>query len=319
MKILCIGHITLDTFLKIQDAEVHCSLNSQDCKITFGFGDKIPVKEVHYSVGGGAANTAVGLSMLEHEASVLGIVGKDSKGDDIKEQLALRSVDISNIEQDNNPTDQASIISYGVERTIFTYSYPRNYSLKSVKNVPSSVYLSSVGVEVDGLYKEITQYKESGRIKNLFYNPGSREIRNAREAMDNLLKHVDHLIVNVEEGCEILNLSLKRKDIEIEDLLSMLNDKGPKNIVLTDADKGAYVWFNGEYKHFEAIKTEVVEKTGAGDAYASGYIAAILYGYDIEQACKFGILNGANVIKEFGAQNGLLRKADLVKYLGKPH
>lgn len=316
-KILCIGHITLDTFLKVEDVDVHCDVNHTDCKISFGFGAKVPVKEIFYSTGGGAANTAVGLSKLGCKVSVVSIVGRDSKGDDVIDGLISTGVDIKHIEQDSNPTDQASIVSYGVERTIFTYSYPRKYSIKNNKTKWDAVYLSSVGNEVGTLYKEVAQLKENGSIKTLFYNPGSREIKNARNDMLEMLKHVDHLIVNVEEGCSILNIGLKRSDIEMEDLMNLLNEKGPKNIVLTDADKGAYTWSEGELRHFPAIKTEVVEKTGAGDAYASGYIAAILYGYDIHKASEFGILNGASVIKVFGAQNGLLEKKDLVKELGK--
>lgn len=317
-KILCIGHITLDTFLKVEDVDVHCDLNHTDCKISFGFGAKVPVKEIFYSTGGGAANTAVGLSSLGCKSSVLSIVGKDRKGEDVITGLSSAGVDISQIEQDANPTDQASIVSYGIERTIFTYSYPRMYSIKNNRRKWDAVYLSSVGTEVGKLYKEVIQLKEKGELPSLFYNPGSREIKSARNEMLEMLKHVDHLIVNVEEGCSILNAGLKRSDIEIEDLMNLLNEKGPKHIVLTDADNGAYVWSEGDFKHFPAIKTEVVEKTGAGDAYASGYIAAILYGYDIHQASKFATLNGASVIKVLGAQNGLLTKKDLISALGKP-
>ncbi len=316
-KILCIGHITSDTFLKVEDVDIYCDLNTEECKVSFGFGSKVPVKEVFYSIGGGAANAAVGLSKLGHEVFAASILGKDSKGSEILADLAGNKVDISYIEQDNNSTDQASIISYGFERTIFTYSYPRKYSIQNIKRKFSAIYLSSVGSEVGQLYKEIIQLKEKRYVDNLFYNPGSREIKKARNDMLAILKHVDHLIVNVEEGCSILNPGLKRADIEIEDLMNLLNEKGPKHIILTDADNGSYLWSDGDFQHFPAIKTEVVEKTGAGDAYASGYIAAILYGYDIKEASKFGTINAASAIKSFGAQSGLLNKEDLIKELGE--
>ncbi len=316
-KILCIGHITLDTFLTVENVDVHCDLNHIDCKISFGFGAKVPVKDVFYSIGGGAANTAVGLRKLGHEVSVFTILGTDAKAKDVIKQLSHEKIDISHIEQDSNPTDQASIISYEIERTIFTYSYPRKYSVKNIDEKFTAIYLSSVGTEVAQLYKEIIHLKQKGSIKSLFYNPGSREVKNARSEMNELLKHVDYLIVNVEEGCEILNLGLKRTDIEMQDLMNLLNEKGPKHIVLTDSDNGAYVWSEGDLHHLPAKKVEVVEKTGAGDAYASGYIAAILYGYDIKQSSKFGILNSSNAIQSIGAQTGLLTKADLIRELGE--
>src|SRR5688572_20580911 len=110
-KILCIGHITLDTFLKVEDADIHCDLNTEECKISFGFGAKVPVSEVYYSTGGGAANAAVGLSKLGHEVSIASILGKDSKATDVIASLSANKVDTAYIEQDSNPTDQASIIS----------------------------------------------------------------------------------------------------------------------------------------------------------------------------------------------------------------
>lgn len=315
-KVLSIGHITLDTFLKVEDVEMHCDVNHEDCKISFGFGSKIPVKEVFYSPGGGSANTAVGLQKLGHEVWMLSIIGNDSKGADILANLAGNEINTSYIEQDSNPTDQSAVITYGIERTIFTYSYPRKYSMKNVNEEFSAIYLSSIGIDVGQLYKEVIHLKKNGKFRDLFYNPGAREIKHARDDMAELLKHVDHLIVNVEEGCAILNLGLKRSDIDIGDLMSLLNDKGPENIVLTDGDKGSYVWAEKEMRHYPAIKTEVVEKTGAGDAYASGYMASILYGYDSDRAARMGVNNSSNVIRSFGAQNGLLTKKDLIKSLG---
>ena len=61
-----------------------------------------------------------------------------------------------------------------------------------------------------------------------------------------------------------------------------------------------------------------MEKTGAGDAYASGLISALVSGESFEEAMVWGALNASSVIGKTGAQNGLLTKTELVE-LRKKH
>jgi sugar/nucleoside kinase (ribokinase family) len=63
------------------------------------------------------------------------------------------------------------------------------------------------------------------------------------------------------------------------------------------------------------VKTEVVEKTGAGDAFSAGFLAAIIHGLEIPEAMKWGSINSANVIGKIGAEEGLLTKFELEQKL----
>lgn len=315
-KILCVGHITLDTFLKVEQADVHCDIDSTNCVVCFDFGSKVPVDEVRYAAGGGAANISVGISLLGHDPSIYSILGKDRKSEDAISELKKAKVDLSNIQYDSNPTDQAAIISYGSDRTIFTYSYPREYRINNeLASEYKYIFISSIGDNVSGLYKDIIEAKKKDPEKIIFFNPGSREIKNSREDILTFIEHVDHIIINVEEGCSILNPGLKRNQIEIKDLLDLLGEKGPNNVVLTDAENGAYIWAEGAYSHIAAKKVEVVEKTGAGDAFASGYASGIMKGLSVEEAAEFGVLNGSSVIQTTGAQNGLLNEKAMTDLL----
>lgn len=307
-KLLSIGHATHDTFLslEIEDAQLMCDVQHRTKQVCFLFGSKIPVKDIHYSTGGGACNSGVGIQKLGISVSIYCIVGKDRKGEEVLENLKSRNLDVSNIVFDDNPTDQAAIISYAGERTLFTYNYPRNYKLEQRGQEYSYIFVSSVGQKVGSLYDEIIEWKKQSANRVVFYNPGSKELRSSNDAIEKFVGNIDYLIANIEEGCLVLNPGLKREHIEEHDLINLLVRKGIKNVILTDAENGVYIGNEQEHFHLPAKTVNVVEKTGAGDAFASGFIGGIMNGKDIRESAIWGIINGASVIQVVGAQNGLL-------------
>ncbi len=114
------------------------------------------------------------------------------------------------------------------------------------------------------------------------------------------------MIVNFEEACSILDPTLSRQHLSFEDLAKLLLSRGPKVIVITDAEKGVQSYDGERFSFVPSKKVPVVEKTGAGDAFTSGFIGAIAQGHDLKTAMEWGVDNSAHVIQSFGAQNGLL-------------
>jgi len=114
------------------------------------------------------------------------------------------------------------------------------------------------------------------------------------------LKVCDVLILNKEEG-ELL-VGKKQKD-----LLESLHDLGPKIVVVTDKNK-LISCYNGIKKYYlKPNKVKVVERTGAGDAFASGFVAGLIANKSIEESLKLGLKESESVIRYFGAKNKLLR------------
>ena len=82
---------------------------------------------------------------------------------------------------------------------------------------------------------------------------------------------------------------------------------GPKTVVITDGKNGSYATTNdGKVYYNEAIHEEVVENTGAGDAYSTGFMGAVIMGKSIKEAIEWGAKNASSVIQHYGAQKGLL-------------
>lgn len=311
-KLLCIGHITLDTFLFVEDVEIHCDLDDKECVVSFPYGAKIPVSHVHYGIGGGAANVVIGTKLLGIDSGIFAVIGDDRQGKEITELFESHGVSNDLIKKDRNLTDQSSILSYGNERTIFSYNADRDFNLSEVDlDKYDHLFVSSIGKNVDLVYDQLVEIKRRRPEILLYYNPGSKELKLAHHSIQKLLPVVDYLIANVEEGCTLLNPGLKREAIEMEDLVSMLQQKGIKNVVLTDAERGVY--FNDGYsvEHSEARLVKPVEKTGAGDAFASGFISATIYGKSMKDAVLWGILNSSSVVLKPGAQNGLMNLAEI--------
>ena len=313
-NLLTIGHTTLDTFLILEDAAVSCDVNHEQCEIAFPLGAKLPVRSVHYGLGGGAANVAVGVQKLGHKSTIYTIVGGDSRGRDTIDNFKNFGINCDVAQMDEKPTDQSTIISYEQDRVIFSYKHNREYKLSVISRFHRYpfVFLSSIGQKIDHIYNGVGEWRKKSPQMNLFFNPGSREIANKRSQIANLLPHVDYLMVNLEEACSIINPTLKRDQIEPFDLLSLILEKGLKCAVVTDSENGVYIANKKDEFHLPSIPTKIAEKTGAGDAFASGFIAAIMYDKDLETAAEWGVRNASSVMTIIGAQNGLLNNKQIL-------
>ncbi|EKD43914.1 MAG: hypothetical protein ACD_72C00075G0004, partial [uncultured bacterium] len=112
---------------------------------------------------------------------------------------------------------------------------------------------------------------------------------------------------------EVWQLLGKSEDMKY--MLRQLMQLGPRIVVITDGAKGAYC-FDGMNVYFQGIfDLPVLEKTGAGDAFASGFISAVIHGLNVKHALRWGSANAAFVVQKIGGQAGLLTKHQIVKFL----
>src|SRR3989338_5306935 len=112
-------------------------------------------------------------------------------------------------------------------------------------------------------------------------------------------------LVNKDEARELLGNS-----DDIKELLKGLKSKGPEMVVVTDDGKGSYCFDSTNFYHLDIFRVPVVEMTGAGDAYSTGFVCALALGFNVKEAMRWGAMNGASVIQKIGAREGLLtRKA----------
>ena len=92
---------------------------------------------------------------------------------------------------------------------------------------------------------------------------------------------------------------------------------GSKQVVITDGPAGAYSHDGGKYWYMPTMEAPVVERTGAGDAFGSGFMGAMLTGKPVEECLKWGACNSASVLGYVGPQAGLLTIEKMGEWLGK--
>lgn len=312
--ILCIGSAKIDIFLSILNENSYIHLNKGADELCLLYGQKIPVDSCSLWLGGNACNVAVGLSKLQIATSVMAEIGKDEFAQKIINTLSSEKVDISNLSQtEDQQSSFSTILSFKGERTIFSEHVKRNHDFNFSNIATKWVYLTSLGDKWIEAYRRTINFVKDTKCC-LAFNPGTLQIDDGESSIQNVLSLSDILFVNKEEAAKILNT--KDKELSINDLLSGLQKLGPKIVVITDGESGSFaINDRGEFFFQPIIQTSVVEKTGAGDAYASGFLAAILYDLPTQTAMKWGTLNASGTMTAIGAQNGLLSKEEMEKKL----
>ena len=305
MDILAIGDTTEDIFMQLHDATLQCNLEGDTCRLCLDYGDKIPVdSKIVVSGVGNAANHAVGVSRLGCKAAIYTVLGNDDEGKRAREVLEKNGVDTSFIATDHqHGTNLSVVITFKSERTILVYHEPREYELPHNFPVPSWVYLTSVsggGVEV--LHAQVLDFLEKNPSVRLAFNPGTYQMNLGKNGLLPILKKTQLVFVNREEAARVLEIDTK----EIAPLVSGFHELGIEHVVVTDGAKGSYVSDKKSIYFLPIYPGKEVERTGAGDAYGSGFLAALVQGKSISEAMQWGNANATSVVASVGAREGLL-------------
>lgn len=316
LDLLSIGDATIDVFMTPVESEAVCRIDTKECLIAFSYGEKIPVKNLEFSIGGNAANNAVGVKRLGVETGIVLTLGQDNVGDMIVNRLKDEAVDVTNvIQQPATSSNYSTIISYSGERTIFVYHAPRSYEFPVKLPVSSWVYLTSMGESFRPFYIHMAEWLAKNSQIKLVFNPGSWQMRAKLDDIKDIMNLTYVIFVNREEAEKLTNLGASTgKDRE---LLIALSHLGPKVCVVTDGSKGsiAYDSVNGKFFKAGVLPVDAYERTGAGDAFGSGCLSALIQGKPLDEALIWGTCNSASVIGYTGSQRGLLKQSEMDAWL----
>lgn len=301
MKVLCVGDAIVDGFLTVKE------------NVLIQQGKKIQVDSCQFLLGGNACNVSVGLSRLGISTFLCAETGEDEFAKKIINGLTKEKVNLSLLKQTRREMSSFAIgIQSKNDRTLFVYHVERKHDFDLTKTSAEWVYLSSMGKEWKGAYGKVLSLVQNSGAR-LVFNPGTPQFADLDEIYK-VLKKTNILFVNKEEGEKVMNQEseIMNQEVKIEDLLRRLKEMGPKIVVVTDGENGSSaIDENGKIYSFGTFSATVVEKTGAGDAYTSGFLAAKIYEKDIEDAMRWGAANAAAVIKKVGAQRRLLRREEM--------
>jgi len=311
---ISIGDSTLDVFLQIHEATVSCQINKEQCLLCLEYAEKIPVESVVKIPGAGnASNAAVGARRLGLKSAIVSVLGKDDIGQEImlgwkKEKVATGYVTID----PKHETNYSTVLSFKGERTILTHSATRKYVLPRIDGA-KWVYYTSLGPGHEHLEKQLLAHLKKHPHQKLCFNPGTTHLRRGLKAIKPVVRRSDVFIVNKEEAERLLEDGQR----PIHNLLLALHQLGPKIVVITDGPTGSHATDGKHIWSLGIFEGPTIERTGAGDAYATALVAALCYGNHISEAMRWGTANSWSVVQYIGPRKGLLERPAMKAALRK--
>lgn len=319
IDILSVGDVVTDAFIKLLDDQAHAYSNEYGKWLTMPFATKIPFDHVEIvKAVGNAANAAVAFSRLGLKTGFMTNVGDDDEGRDMIRVLGREGVDTRFIRI--NPHKQSNyhyVLWYKDERTIlikhenYKYYWPH---LRATE-IPRWVYFSSISEHALDYHDDIAEWLADHPEVRLAFQPGTFQMKVGAKRLKAIYKRSEVLILNREEAALVGG----GDHDNIDDLFDKLHNLGPKIVVITDGPKGAYAsdGVNRMRMPLYPDPAKPVDRTGAGDAFASTLVAALAKGLSLEDALHWAPINSMNVVQNVGAQAGLLEEKALLEWLHK--
>lgn len=311
MQTLVIGSSVIDLFLGIENSSrFDLTKNS----LILNLGDKIPINIREISLGGNGANVAVGLQKLGINTVLSTYLGQDLFSREIEGIIREKGVELI-VQEPRLPRSSFSfILSFKADRIIFSHHEKAEFCFYFKNNsAPDFVYLTSIGHNFLNAYRQVLDFVKN-RIP-LGFNPGTHQLEEKSDIVLEAVKNTQILFVNLKEAKTILSwVETHLKDPK--EILDRLQNLGAKVVSITNGGSGAYA-IDTNHNHYFIPSTEdkTVDKTGAGDAYTSGFLSAYLLGRPVPECMRWGGVNAYAVLQKLGAQEGLLTHSEIERIL----
>jgi len=312
LDLITIGDSLVDIFFIIQEGTPGCTLDKNQKKLCFNYAEKMSIDQSTHSVGGNAANVVVGARKTGLKTAIVTEIGDDINGQVVLDALQKAEVDLSLIKiHKGQETRYSVVLNYASERTILSYHAERKYELPPLPDT-KWIYYTSLGKHFEKIQKQLVTYIKKHPDVQLAMNPGSYQFMHGLETIQQMLPHVSLLIVNKEEAAKLAG---KTTRTSVKTLLKELHKQGVATVAITDGTRGSYAMNDTGMYMMPPYPMKAEAKTGAGDAYTSGFLSATIHGKDIQDAMMWGTANAGGVIQKFGAQEGLLSKKGILTIL----
>lgn len=321
LDFLAIGDVVIDNFIELEPKNAWIEKGDEATKgyekeICMSFGDKIPYKNSKEIASvGNSPNAAVSAHRLGLTSAIATDIGNDDYGKRNIEQFKNQGVSTDYVRtHEGLDSNYHFVLRYGPERTILVKHTEFPYEMPDVTTAPKWLYLSSLAENSLPYHEMIADWLDANPGTLLALQPGTFQMKLGRDKLKRLYERADLFFCNVEEAQRIL----ETQETNLPTLLKMLQDVGPKMPVITDGPNGAYVLDeSGDTWHQPMYPDPAppVDRTGAGDSFASTFTSALILGMRPEEALSWGPINSMSVVQYIGAQEGLLTREKLEEHL----
>ncbi len=320
LDIISIGDVVIDDFIDLQEDQAWTYTDEHGRKVlAMEFGTKIPYegRQVINAVGN-AANAAVAFKRIGLRTGFASNVGHDQYGRDIITTLHDQGIDTRFVRINRGKVSNYHfVLRYESERTIlikheeYDYEWPQLHGA----DTPKWMYFSSISEKALDYHDEVSDWLDRNPDVKLAFQPGTFQMEAGVERLQRIYQRSEVLVLNREEAVLVGG----GNHDDVHDLIDKLHALGPKIVVVTDGPAGAYA-SDGEQRYKMPLYPDPappVDRTGAGDAFASTFVAQLARGNTLEGALQWAPINSMSVCQKVGAQAGLLTDDELEEWLKK--
>jgi sugar/nucleoside kinase (ribokinase family) len=305
IEVLCVGIAVADVMAKPID-----DIPDWDRLSTFD--------HIEHHIGGCAVNTGVDLVRLGVPVGVSACIGRDGAGAFVRQSLIEAGVDASGLVETTEAATSYTFVMIGSDgrrrylhhvgaNAYFTESQvPADLIARArVLHMGGSLLMPAMDGEPTARLLERARKLSVVTSMDTAYNPNV----DSRALTEPCLPHLDIFMPSVEEAGAITGES------EPESMLDRLAAHGVPTLGVKLGAEGCLIRAGGQTRRFPAYKVEVVDGSGAGDAFMAGFLYGVLQGWEIDRTARFANATAAHCIQAIGCSAGVPSAAQVARFL----
>ena len=311
--IICIGNALVDSLTQIEESKINeLSLNKARMTLVDKERSNFLLQNMEnpiYEAGGSAANTAYWISQLGGEVGFIGKISNDELGNQFQSSLKDSGLkDFTVFEEEDNQTGLCAIfITPDGERTMNTYLGAGEYlsvndlnvdSIKDANILYMEGYLWDKPSSKEAFLHAAKLNKETGGMNAISLSDVFCVDMHRESFKDFIKSDIDYVFCNEDELNSLFELN--NIDESIENFLNLFPNV--KQLICTLGSNGVMIIEKGRSYHFDATETNVVDKTGAGDFFAGGYLYGLQKNLSLVDSAEIANRSAAHVISEIGVR-----------------
>ena len=272
-------------------------------------GNLVIVENLTLATGGCATNTGIGLKRLGADTAVIGKVGDDAFGKYVVGHLRDNGVDVSGIRIDSKVSTSFTYVAIfeDGERAFFhTYGCSGVFD---IRDIDMNIVKGAKIIHIAGSYvmptfdgPQTTEFLAAAKkhgLKTSLDTVCTDQVDDWLGLIEHSLSHIDYFLPSLIEARNISGLQ------KPEDITKFFLDKGVGMIALKMGLDGVYVASPDEAFHMPIYKVKTVDSTGAGDAFAAGFLRGILEGWSLAESARLGNAAAAFCVQAIGCTTGI--------------
>ena len=271
-------------------------------------GKLVLADQMELHMGGCAANTGLGLAKLGVDTAIIGKAGNDGFGDFVKDFLEQHGLDVRGVVRSDTRYTSATMVMVAsdAERSFIHYTganadvHEKDIDFDVIAGAKILHYAGALlmpgfdGPPAASVLKRVKQMGVTTCIDTAWDSTGQW-----MKTLGEVFKYTDIALPSIEEARMLTGKH------DAPEVAAALMDYGVKTVALKSGSEGCYVRTADEEVRVPIYKVDAVDATGAGDAFAAGFIAGTVMGWSLEETAKLANAVGAACCTAIGTTAGI--------------